>query len=72
MNRPWKRSINFARSVHYCWGRAGFRYQVRLANSKADGSAYTAASWPEVGGGSRWESYAYAVCVCTGGEKSHG
>jgi len=26
--------MNFARSVHYCWGRAGSRYQVRLANQR--------------------------------------
>ena len=63
------RSVNFARSVCYCLERAGSGYRVRLANSKADGPAYTAASWPEVGGGSRWESYACAMCVCIGGER---
>lgn len=51
-------------------GEAGSGCQVRLANSKADVPAYTAASWPEVGGGSRWESYACAMCVCIGGEKN--
>lgn len=44
--------------------------QVRLANSKADVLAHTTASWPEVGGGSRWESYACAMCVFIGGEKN--
>lgn len=72
MDRPLKeiyKSVNFVRSVCYCLKRAGSGDQVRLANSKADGPAYTAASWPEVGGGSRWESYACAMCVCIRGER---
>lgn len=72
MERPLKGicgSVNFARSVFYCLERPGSGYQVRLTNSKADGPAYTAAFWPEVGGGSRWESYACAMCVCIGGER---
>lgn len=66
------RSVRFARFVCNCLERAGSGCQVRLANSKADVPAYTAASWPEVGGGSRWESYACAMCVCIGEEKNLG
>jgi hypothetical protein len=61
--------MSFVRSVFYSPERASSGCQVRLANSKADVPAYTAASWPEVAGGSRWESYACAMCVCIGGEK---
>lgn len=64
------RGVNFARSVCNCLERAGSVCQARLAKSKADVPAYTAASWPEVGGGSRWESYACAMCVFIGEEKN--
>lgn len=65
-----ERSASFARAVLYSSERTSSGCQVRLANSKADVSAHTAASRPEVGGGSRWESYVCAMCVFIGGEKN--
>lgn len=72
MERALKRiqgSVSLARAVLYSSERTSSGCQVRLANSKADVPAHTAASWPEVGGGSRWESYACAMCVFIGGKK---
>jgi hypothetical protein len=73
MDRTLKRSnrhASLARAVLYSSERTSSGCQVRLANSKADVPAHTAASRPEVGGGSRWESYVCAMCVFIGGEKN--
>lgn len=64
------RNVSFARAGFYSLENTSSGCQVRLANSKAAVPAHTAASRPEVGGGSRWESYVCAMCVFIGGEKN--